>query len=392
LPFAPSGRAARRRHRRFPLYANATFAERYYRPERARLRGLAGNPALPADLLRRLVDEHANEVTTALTYRSEWTDDQVAALVSHPSRRIRLVLAEAPGLTPQQRTMLVEDPDTLVLDILAEGPDLFDTWSTDPLPLLTPAGYDRLLERRPEVIRAFGGRRHRWVLPPHIRAALPPERPVPTPPAPLTPDQLAERAADDSEWTRAEVAADPDLPADLVAALAVDPSPQVRLAVSMRPELTEEQRAAIDCHVGPDDRLRPLMWAVRSEDPEVHRRCAYSAHIGLRRSIALNTRIAPDLVARLATDDDHAVRLLLCERNPHVPGEVVLATFLEARVAFPFRLLKHPNFPPARPGPPRRLAGPAHPGAGDAGPRRLARGDRTAQPRPATRRARIGRR
>ncbi|GIJ43405.1 hypothetical protein Val02_02910 [Virgisporangium aliadipatigenens] len=345
MPFAPPARTARGRHGRFPLYANDAYLDRYHRPERARLRGLAANPAVPGALLRRLVDEYDTDTLTSVEYREEWTDEQVAALAQHPHRAIRITLTQAPGLTPEQRTTLVEDPDPLVLDLLAEGPDLFTRWSSEPVPLLTDAGYDRLLERRPEAIKTLAWPRHRDVLPPRIRALLPPEEPPPAPPVPPSPEELRERARDESEWVRTETAAHPDLPADVVAALAVDPSPHVRLAVSMRPELTEEQRAAIDYHVGPDDRLQPLLWVLRSDDPRVHRRCARSAHIGLRRSIALNTRIAPELVALLAADPDPAVRLLLCERNPQAPGEVVLATYLEARVVTIGRLLQHPNFP-----------------------------------------------
>jgi hypothetical protein len=68
----------------------------------------------------------------------------------------------------------------------------------------------------------------------------------------------------------------------------------------------------------------------------------YSAHIGLRRSVACNPSLSPDLVAVLATDDDFAVRLLLCENHAEVPSETVLNTYLEARTMTRGRLLDHP--------------------------------------------------
>src|SRR3954464_1428563 len=56
---------------------------------------------------------------------------------------------------------------------------------------------------------------------------------------------------------------------------------------------------------------------------ELQRRCVYSAHIGLCRGIAHNTSLTPDLIVVLATDDDFAVRLLLCENHADVAGEIV---------------------------------------------------------------------
>ncbi|WP_433796553.1 hypothetical protein [Actinoplanes sp. CA-252034] len=154
-------------------------------------------------------------------------------------------------------------------------------------------------------------------------------------------------ANSDDERERADIAADPRLPDDLVARLARDLSPLVRLAVSMRPELTEEQRAAIDYHVGRDDRIQPAGWAATTTDPQVQRRCATSAHVGLRRSVAGNPELAVDLVTLLAGDPDFAVRLMLCERHREVPPETILGVYLESTTMTNFRLPGHPAFPRA---------------------------------------------
>ena len=238
---------------------------------------------------------------------------------------------------------LVEDPELAVLRALAEGTDWFlaSTW-TPPAGL--PAwAYERLLERDPNLILFLIDNPG---LPPEIRIRLQPARSRPESddkPVP-EPREVETQARAENEWTRSVAAADPALPAECVARLALDPAPLVRLAVSMRPELSEEQRAGIDYHVGRDDRIRPAGWAVETLDHQAQRRCAFSAHIGLRRSVACNPNLAADLVAVLATDDDFAARLLLCERHTNVPSETVLTTYLEARTMTRGRLLNHPSF------------------------------------------------
>jgi hypothetical protein len=162
----------------------------------------------------------------------------------------------------------------------------------------------------------------------------------------LTPAVAAVVVGDRRVEIRVAVAENATLPADLVARLAVDPVPSVRRAVSMRPELTEEQRAAIDYEVRGEDRLIPPRWVYSSlDDLDLMSRCARSAHIGLRRFAALSPHLTPDLVAMLARDTDFAVRLLLCENHPATPADLLLRTYLEARVITRSDLLARPNFP-----------------------------------------------
>ncbi|MFB6393573.1 hypothetical protein AAFH96_10700 [Polymorphospora sp. 2-325] len=325
------------------LYVNDAFLAHYNKPARARLRGLARNPAIPAGLLRRLVDEQLREIGSTLTFHKKWTDEQFEAVASSPDRKVREMLAQAVHVMPEQRARLVEDPEPGVLRALVEGPDYLLTWTWTPQPTLPVWAYERLLERNPEFELILAD--SPW-LPQDLRARLYPAGSSPAPDEPpLDREQAEARACDDNEWTRVAAATDPRLPGDLVARLAVDPSPEVRLAVSMRPELNEQQRAAIDYHVGPDDRVRPARWATDTRDPRVQRRCVFSAHIGLRRSVACNRHLTPDLVAVLATDDDFAVRLMLCENNPHVDSDTVLDTYLEATTMTRGRLLHPPRFP-----------------------------------------------
>jgi hypothetical protein len=327
------------------LYVNDAFLAHHNKPARARLRGLVVNPAIPADLLRRLLSEWSSEVRYHLMARREWSDEQFEALAHHPDTEVRVRLAAAPHVTPEQRARLVEDPSLLVLGALADGPDLFALPVTPREPALPLWAYERLVARSPDLREVFAAAR--W-LPPEVRDRLAlPAPPAPAPPAEtrLERQEAEALAGDESAWTRAGAAADPRLPADLVARLASDPSPQVRLAVSMRPELSEAERAAIDYRVDPEDRITPVDWARLTRDPERQRRCVHSAHVGLRRSVAVNPHLAPDLVAVLSADDDFAVRLLLCENHADVPAELVLTTFLEARTLSRGRLLGHPAFP-----------------------------------------------
>jgi hypothetical protein len=327
------------------LYVNDAFLAYYNKPARARLRGLVENPVISGALLRRLVNEHLNEVRGYLGGRREWSDEQFDALADHPDPDVRVQLAEALHVQPEQRASLVGDPSFKVLLALASGPTPFDLPITTREPMLPLWAYDRLIERDARLREAIAG--SCWA--PHdLRERLSPSPTVPR--APMDELRLDRQAAEEltrleNMWDRARAAADPRLPADLVAKLAADPSPTVRLAASMHPGLSEQQRAAIDYRVAPEDRITPARWATITRDPQQQRQCAYSAHVGLRRSLAYNPSLSPDLVAVLATDEDFAVRLLLCENHADVPGETVLATYLEARTLSRGQLLDHPALP-----------------------------------------------
>ncbi|MEU8212992.1 hypothetical protein AB0B85_27770 [Micromonospora sp. NPDC049044] len=367
---------------------------------RERVRGIAGNPATPPDLLVRMLD-HRPAGLAVLIFRGALPDEVCRAVAAHPDRQLRLTLADCGSATGEQRALLVDDPEPTIRTSLAAGPDLF-RGTPDPLP---EAAYARLAAdpvRRvrealadsrqcPEQVRARladdpdpvvrSTAYARWADPPEEvtdRLLADPDegvrrvvarhacrrRPGLLPgvldttwsdgwhlaavavDAPLDRASAERLARHEDPMVRAAVAENPHLPPDLVDALAVDPEPKVRLRLSVRPGLTEAERGAIDYRVRPTDRISPARWVLAHlDDPEALDEAVRSAHVGLRRSAAYSRHLRPDQVARLAADEDFAVRLLLCENHDAVPGEVLLATYLQARVITAGMLIQRPNFP-----------------------------------------------
>lgn len=153
------------------LYVNDAFLAHHNKPARARLRGLVENPAISGALLRRLVDEHLKEVRFYLDGRREWSDEQFDALADHPDPGVRVHLAEALHVQPEQRARLVGDPSFKVLLALASGPTPFDLPTTTRGPVLPLWAYDRLIERDARLREAIAG--SRWA-PQALRERLSP--------------------------------------------------------------------------------------------------------------------------------------------------------------------------------------------------------------------------
>ncbi|MFF8191091.1 hypothetical protein ACF05L_09480 [Streptomyces bobili] len=363
--------------------------------------GLASNAAAPASVLLRLLKlDHEWSTVTRLTWRASVPDEVAEALLSHPDRRIRSALAESAGADPALRARLLDGPASDAI-LVACGPNPYGT-TAPPLPdhayarLLahdnanvryetanapsTPAHVLLPLATHEDPFFRRAACRRVWEeLAPEVRGALLDD------PDPEVRRQAALHVmADDEErtaWlveTRAEhlwlwdvlahgrlgrglaerllaegthlaqLVRNPTFPADLAATLAGHEDPAVRLAVSARPELTEEQRAAIDWKVSEEDRLEPLVWVWRGRaDTELLRRCARSAHTWLRRSAAVCAELPDDCVELLADDEDFAVRLLLAERHPKAPPELLLDLYLRGTHRAVGMLTARPGFPSA---------------------------------------------
>jgi hypothetical protein len=291
------------------------------------VRGLAQNPAVPAEVLIRLVRERPEAMSWALRDRAALPDTLQDEMAGHPSWRIRAALGDHPGVRLELRVRLLADPDWRVrLRILGArtGPPVPDevlarlmeeAFDADPELLHTPVevfeeAFEgdwrriRFAARHPDarVRRMVAGRRPELVAGDPdsgvaaAAAAAIAERERIMQPSDL-PDRvchntwdvlqrplsgaLAEQVAASGDVKQIEVmAVNPTLPDDLVETLSRHPVVAVREAVANREVLTGEL-------------VRRL-----AEDPEPPVRC----------QVAKRRALPGDLVRRLAADPDHTVR------------------------------------------------------------------------------------
>lgn len=112
-----------------------------------------------------------------------------------------------------------------------------------------------------------------------------------------------------------------------------------------QPRTSEEERAQIDYQVPMD---HPFVFHPAPEvprDPKTVRRNALSNHPLLRRQGARDHLLPPDLVARLAADDDLGVRVLPAQNHPDASTPLLLRSFLEYTGPERSHLTTRPNFP-----------------------------------------------
>ncbi|MFE6870753.1 PE-PGRS family protein [Kitasatospora sp. NPDC057692] len=361
--------------------------------------GAVANPAAPPGLRIRVIEECAagDPLLYGLTYLA-LPEPVVDAWIAHPVAKVRARAAERSGLTGAQRRRLLRDPSagvrraalffTAADEVLEEAEA--DRFLADPSPLvraelalqrnLSVAQLAVLLGdpscgvRAPAVGRAWphldGAARAALLADPHsgVRAeallARYADEPLPEGEFRALTDgceeadrlriigkcllerELADSLARGGSGERRALAGNPRLDADLVAVLARDGDPAVRLAVSLRPELSEAERAGVPVEVDPNGRYDPLPWVLERRGDVAHlRRCAASAHVLLRRSVAHVRDLPPDVVELLARDEDFAVRLLLAENCAQAPAGLLLEMWVRWGGYSRGRLREHPNFP-----------------------------------------------
>lgn len=362
------------------------------------IQGIAKNPAAPIDVQLRLLAEEASCVWDVLVRRN-LPGQVVDAIVAAPHAALRAAFAESEHASGDCRAQLVSDPDPSVRATVAVGPRAFRT----PVDALPQWAQTALLHDQDAQVRSSAeenlppsralaelasdtdpGRRRvacrawryldadarRLLLADaaaEVRAAAAKEASVDDADAAdlyllLTDDVPVQRAqvlgrarlhpATARRWAetgdkheRAAVAGNPSVALNTARLLAHDPEHAVRLQFASRPDLTEAQRAEIDYHVSESQRLRALPWVLEETDAETLRRCAASGNTLLRRSAACNRQLPQDAVDLLGRDDDFPVRILLCENQSAVDGEVVLDTFRRWKSPLRGMLLDHPKFP-----------------------------------------------
>ncbi|MEU9165099.1 PE-PGRS family protein [Streptomyces sp. NPDC048424] len=277
-------------------------------------------------------------LTIAAAAGARLTDEAYAVLAKDPSGAVREALLELPAVPPALAVALTADPVPAVRSAACPaawphlGPDARAGLSADPVERVRLAVVAARHEEEPITEADFEA-----VNATHDIAGLRLDR-----------DLAARLRADADPAVRRRLAGNPYLDPDLVELLAADPQDDVRLAVSLRPELTEEQRAAVNVDIDPRRMRHAIPWVVAlHEDEEAMRRLAASGHVLLRSSVATARRLPPDVVERLARDEDRVVRLFLAERCDDAPADMLLEVWQwwNGSLSTPDRPYGHPNFP-----------------------------------------------
>ncbi|OIJ68321.1 hypothetical protein WN71_007815 [Streptomyces mangrovisoli] len=318
---------------------------------------VAENPSADADALARLAHDAEPRVRFVYAVLLREFGRRIPAgvaevLAGDKDPRVRRMIGGCEGLSPEVQDLLVSDEDPAVRAAVLSR----DLWRRLAEPVrrrLLDDPAPRVRERIAELSRAEAE------------------------PMALT---AQARVAHADATIRREAAGDPQVPFVLARRLANDPENTVRLALSMREDLTEEQRAAIAVEVPDSDWVpRPRWIQERATDPRTALRIAESRHVGLRRALAMQPHLPPEVVARLAADKDPWVRRDLCDHCQDAPHELLVEIYATAEDRGWSALRYHPNF--ARPGLARfwdhpnhrlRLAALDDPQAGPELPSRLA--------------------
>ncbi|MFJ2953598.1 HEAT repeat domain-containing protein [Streptomyces sp. NPDC087270] len=354
--------------------------------------GLALNSATPDDLRARLLG-----LSHFLLWHHLPTAVVEAAMV-HPDWKLRQLLAEAqPNITAEQWTRLIlgeqESRHRWILTMLA----------ADRRAELTDAAYEQLATDpsarvREETARLSGlpvrilaalaadvdpsvrasACRRAWphLNPPtrrsllsdpygnvRIEALIQYHQEHPMPRSVFDTAELTERAISTcrlervlaehlahqgSPAQRCSLAGNPHLDPDLVILLAHDSDENVRSVVAIRSDITEGQRADIPIDFDPRGHHHALDWVMAlHHDPGAMRRLAASTHPLVRRSVARARRLPPDVVERLARDEDRVVQLFLAESCDDAPADMLLRVWQwwTGSLSIPDRPHGHPNFP-----------------------------------------------
>ncbi|MEV0096480.1 PE-PGRS family protein [Streptomyces sp. NPDC050738] len=303
------------------------------------------NSHLTAEQWTRLILEERNEryrwmfTWIAADRRVDLPDIACEQLAADPSTRIRRQAVRLPGLPIRVLTALAADDDPSVRASVCSG-----AWHR-----LEGTVQQGLLDDSDDHVRIEALLQHHLVHPLSRSAFEAQELNNLAAKTCRLERGLAEHAARHEDlYLRRSLADNPHLDPDLVSLLAQDPDQGVRTTIASRPDITEELRAAIDFSFDPHTRYGPLRWVLAlHDDPAAMRRLAASAHPLVRRSVARARRLPPDVVERLARDEDRVVQLFLAESCDDAPADMLLRVWQwwTGSFSFPDRPRGHPNFP-----------------------------------------------
>ncbi|WP_405442756.1 hypothetical protein OG373_35615 [Streptomyces avidinii] len=259
--------------------------------------GLAANPALPPELVDRLMaramkeagdePEFADDLAHSLADRADLRREQALALAGK-AHHTAMFLAYSgkldaadvdPAAAPYVAVALLDEgrgrPEWAPL--LAAHPDSGVRWKLASCPGLPPDVTDRLAA-----------------------------------------DPDSEVVAELALWTGSRV----------TARLALHPDPRVRLAVAANPATPVESVLALA-----EDPVLSLNWALseRTDLPQsLYARLAADPLPGVRAAYARNPGVGPELIGVLAADPDEDVRCALAG-HPHVPLDLLAELVVEHR-------------------------------------------------------------
>ncbi|MGW4699932.1 hypothetical protein [Streptomyces sp. NPDC004285] len=271
----------------------------------------------------------------ACAWGAELPEDVYDDLLAGPSRALA---AELPRLPAHHLPSLVADADPRVRAAACTR------WEDLAVPLR-----ERLLADTDDRVRTAARLAHHTTtpMPREVFAALPAPQDA-LEQCRLTRELEAELIRDGDVDTRRALAANPQLSDAGVTVLAEDRRGDIRAAVALRPDLSEERRAAVRHAFDPASMSPTLPWVENLHgDAEAMRRLAASSHALIRRSVARARHLPPDVVARLARDEDRTVRLFLAESCDDAPAAMLLDVWhwWDGSLSHPDRPRSHPNFP-----------------------------------------------
>ncbi|RFU40187.1 LRV domain-containing protein [Actinomadura logoneensis] len=256
----------------------------------AQLIGLAQNPNAPTSTLLALLGTGDHEIQRRVLSTPHVPAQVWDAAVTHPDEHVRRMVANNRYAPPEQRARLVTDPAADVRIATAQGPSAL----RETVPPLPEHAYAVLAEDADRRVREALAGRHD--IPPSTRRTL---------------------CADQDPGVRAAaVHAWPDPPDDITDRLLADPVPSVRRTaalkvVARRPELVPALLA--DDELDDYDKATKVAKTARL-DRETALRLARHEDPDFREAVAANPHTPADLVAELARDPEHEVRLAVSMR------------------------------------------------------------------------------
>ncbi|MEY9861966.1 uncharacterized protein (DUF2336 family) [Catenulispora sp. GAS73] len=342
------------------------------------VKGLAENPALPPDMVFRLLAWPGE--LRAVAERPDLSDAMVAEIIARDDRWQVHALALNPWLCHKFRMLLARHADPGIRAAVVVGGEV-GAACPDQRPDQRP---DRPRDQRRELFEALIDDDSREVretlartegVPADLRARLAAD-PDPQIRVMLAqwwsgapenvreallgdPDEKVRSAAfsayfrylvlddalidllarDPESAVRAQLAARPDLPEEMLSVLTRDPSPVVRLAVFARPDTPDAVRAAVhsditdnaptlDDLIAADDEYGLVFEYLQADSALGMLRPAWvtaeaerhvdSPYPCFRAAAALSTKLPIEAVRRLLDDEDEQVRMTMVRTAPHL--------------------------------------------------------------------------